>query len=46
MGFIYTIFNKVNGKLYVGQTNQGKIRFTQHMSALRCNKHQNPHLQA
>ena len=46
MGFIYTILNKNNGKIYVGQTSQGRYRFSQHKSNLRANTHPNPHLQA
>lgn len=46
MGFVYSILNKTNGKIYVGQTTQGKTRFTQHKCNLRRNTHQNPHLQS
>lgn len=46
MGFIYSILNKNNGKIYVGLTKQGKYRFAQHKYALRRNNHQNPHLQS
>lgn len=46
MGFIYSILNKSNGKIYVGLTEQGKNRFTQHRYKLRKNIHQNPHLQS
>ena len=46
MGFVYSILNKINGKIYVGMTKQGEYRFTQHKYALRRNIHQNPHLQS
>lgn len=43
--FIYMIKNKVNGMVYIGQTRQGKKRWTQHRTELRNNKHYNTHLQ-
>lgn len=46
MGCIYSILNKVNGKIYVGQTNRKfSRRMTEHKSHLRGNCHRNPHLQ-
>lgn len=46
MGIIYSILNKANGKIYVGQTNRpASIRRTEHFSELRTQKHDNPYLQ-
>lgn len=42
---IYTITNKVNGKLYVGLSNNVHHRFSQHKSDLNHNRHSNPYLQ-
>lgn len=42
---IYTITNKVNGKLYVGLSNNVYHRFNQHKSDLNHNRHINPYLQ-
>jgi len=45
-GVIYKIENKVNGKVYIGQTEVGyKTRIGQHKSALRYNRHPNEYLQ-
>lgn len=45
-GVIYKIENKVNGKVYVGQTVVGvNVRVGQHFSSLRHNKHNNDYLQ-
>lgn len=39
MGYIYKIINKVNGKLYIGQTRQkAKYRYSQHLRDSRINK--------
>lgn len=47
MGVIYTILNKINGKIYVGQTDRTFNRRTiEHKSKLRTQNHRNPHLQA
>lgn len=47
MGIIYSILNKANGKIYVGQTDRtAQIRKTEHFSELRTQVHTNPHLQA
>jgi len=46
MGFVYSILNKSNGKIYVGLTKQGKHRFTQHKYHLKRNTHPNQHLQS
>ena len=46
MGIIYSILNKANGKIYVGQTRRpASIRKTEHFSELRTHKHDNPYLQ-
>ena len=45
MGFIYSILNKRNGKIYVGQTIQGRKRFKKHKSELDNHNHPNSHLQ-
>lgn len=42
---IYTIYNKINGKLYVGSSSQLKKRIRQHLSDLKANRHKNQHLQ-
>lgn len=46
MGFVYSILNTSNGKIYVGQTTQGRTRFSQHISSLRRDNHPNNHLQS
>ena len=43
---IYQILNKVNGKSYVGQTDDFEIRERNHRNSLRANKHFNKHLQS
>ena len=45
MGAIYSILNKSNGKIYVGQTINPKNRRRGHFSQLRGNYHFNDHLQ-
>lgn len=45
MNFIYSILNKVNGKIYIGLTTKGMARFKKHKSELRNHTHHNPHLQ-
>jgi group I intron endonuclease len=42
---IYTITNKVNGKLYIGSSNDMKGRLSSHKSCLKRNLHRNTHLQ-
>jgi len=42
---IYTITNKVNGKVYVGQAVDIPARWRSHRCELRNGKHGNPHLQ-
>ena len=43
---IYKIENKINGKVYIGSSNNIKRRWQKHKSLLKHNKHQNSHLQA
>jgi len=42
---IYKIINKVNGKYYVGSSNDIKIRWARHKTLLNHNKHPNSYLQ-
>ncbi len=42
---IYTITNIVNGKMYIGKTNNFKKRTIGHLSRLKNNKHHSEHLQ-
>jgi|GEM_PF-2458611 group I intron endonuclease len=44
-GVIYKIVNRVNGKVYIGQTIDFKRRIINHFSKLRQDKHRNSHLQ-
>lgn len=44
-GVIYCIENKINNKMYIGQTIHPKIRLDKHKRQLRRNKHINSHLQ-
>lgn len=43
---IYKIVNQVNGKIYIGSTNNFYKRKANHFSRLRANAHSNAHLQA
>ena len=43
---IYSITNKINGKIYYGSSNNLNNRKRQHFGSLKRNKHGNPHLQA
>jgi len=45
-GVIYRIVNLVNGKFYVGSTNDPKARFRVHRARLNRGTHHSPHLQA
>lgn len=46
MGIIYSILNKKNGKIYVGQTNRPfNYRISEHKRQLSNQTHYNPHLQ-
>ena len=42
---IYKITNIVNGKIYIGSSNNCILRFQNHKSALKRNVHHNPRLQ-
>ena len=42
---IYKILNKINQKVYFGQSRDIELRFKRHKNDLRGNKHQNIHLQ-
>lgn len=42
---IYKIFNKVDGKFYLGSAKDFKKRWTSHVNLLRNGKHHSPHLQ-
>lgn len=42
---IYSITNKLNNKIYVGQSKQIEIRWKEHINSLNNNKHHNSHLQ-
>jgi len=42
---IYLIKNIINGKIYIGQSNNIKIRWRSHRSLLKKGKHSNTHLQ-
>lgn len=45
MVYIYKILNKINGKFYIGSTNNAKRRWNQHRTELNKNIHCNKHLQ-
>lgn len=46
IGYVYKIENKINGKIYIGQTIQPpNIRKSQHLSDLKLKRHGNPYLQ-
>lgn len=42
---IYSIKNKVNGKIYIGQSTDIIDRLRHHLSELRHNRHSNSYLQ-
>lgn len=44
-GYIYMIKNKINGKVYIGQTTNYKLRVIEHKSDLKHNRHGNKKLQ-
>ena len=44
--YIYKIENTVNGKVYIGQTNDPERRKKDHFGRLKRNKHENPYLQS
>ena len=43
---IYMIRNKINNKVYIGQTINIDNRWMQHRSRLKCQSHENKHLQS
>jgi len=43
---IYKIFNKLNGRIYVGSAKEFKNRWKQHAASLKANRHQNKFLQS
>jgi len=43
---VYQIVNSVNGRVYVGETTRGEIRWIEHRKKLRGNYHDNSNLQA
>lgn len=43
---VYQIRNQISGNRYIGSTKNIRQRWIQHLSALRCGRHPNPHLQA
>lgn len=45
MYYIYKIQSKINNKIYIGKTNNFKIRKWQHIHLLKKNDHHNKHLQ-
>ena len=45
IGVIYQIYNKENGKIYIGSAINFKKRQTQHKWALKKGNHYNNHLQ-
>ena len=42
---IYCIKNLINGKVYIGKTNDLQSRWKNHLFVLRANTHSNKHLQ-
>jgi len=42
---IYIIKNSENGKVYIGQSVDVEYRICNHFSKLRCNRHDNEHMQ-
>ena len=38
---VYQILNTINGKVYIGETTRGKLRWKQHLEHLRGNRHTN-----
>ena len=42
---VYIITNSINGRRYIGSSNNIRKRLWKHRSLLRHNKHENPHLQ-
>ena len=44
-GCVYQIINLINGKVYIGETTRGKLRWKQHLQALKRKKHENLSIQ-
>jgi group I intron endonuclease len=44
--FVYRIFNKSNGRMYIGSTNNYMVRKNEHFGNLRNGTHHNKYLQA
>jgi len=42
---VYQIYNSINGKIYIGETTRGKLRWKKHLRDLRGNRHKNKQLQ-
>ena len=45
-GCVYQIVNSVNNKIYIGETTRGELRWKEHLTDLRGNRHRNHKLQA
>ena len=45
-GCVYQIVNSINGRVYVGETIRGELRWLEHCKSLRGNYHKNSKLQA
>lgn len=43
---IYCIKNIVNNKMYIGQSQDIMDRWSKHLTALKCGKHENKYLQS
>ena len=43
---VYQIVNSVNNKIYIGETTRGELRWKEHLTDLRGNRHRNHKLQA
>lgn len=43
---VYKIYNKLNGRIYIGSAKTFKTRISDHIKSLRANKHSNKFLQA
>lgn len=43
---VYRLFNRINGRFYIGSTKEFKRRWRQHVKDLTANKHSNAFLQA
>ena len=43
---VYQILNNINGKIYIGETLRGELRWKRHLHDLKGKRHPNPKLQA